>query len=228
MRFSPSDQKKMSKVFVSFKDEDEYHSLHGEIDKQGLLERLLIQNSEEPITNKVKGLSLDKLPHLFSEKEKGSLMPSTFILARWMQMEYEGIPSLKYLLGVQGDQLVCRCFGVFLSRIVELVWNTPCSLKDITDKLKAGGGCTRCHKDLKKILLPSIITPVKLAREIDELKKKWLARNHPSVQMDIMSIDKNKIVFSVEPSDEKYLISFSHHLDGFFPGMQLVLMDDRP
>ncbi|MFC1811061.1 Fe-S cluster assembly protein NifU [Thermodesulfobacteriota bacterium] len=70
---------------------------------------------------------------------------------------------------VEGE-IVCECFGVTDREIERVVReNSLSTIEDVTDYIKAGGGCGNCHEDIEKIInetlgrkQPILIKPVKL------------------------------------------------------------------
>jgi len=70
---------------------------------------------------------------------------------------------------VEGE-IVCECFGVTDREIERVVReNSLTSIEDVTDYVKAGGGCGNCHEDIEKIInetmgreQPILVKPVKL------------------------------------------------------------------
>ena len=60
------------------------------------------------------------------------------------------IPAHHEKLGFKKENLICRCFGVYVEQLEELVREKPNSdLKDVTNELNAGGGCATCRNDIK-------------------------------------------------------------------------------
>jgi NifU-like protein len=70
---------------------------------------------------------------------------------------------------VEGE-IVCECFGVTDREIERVVReNSLTTIEDVTDYVKAGGGCGNCHEDIEKIInetlgkkQPILIKPVRL------------------------------------------------------------------
>lgn len=71
-------------------------------------------------------------------------------LLRWMGQRICPSPPHDYLAGEDPAELVCRCFGVYRGTI-EQVAGEGASLKEITDRTLAGGACTTCLPDIKKL-----------------------------------------------------------------------------
>lgn len=50
----------------------------------------------------------------------------------------------------KNDNLICRCFGLTYAGIVPLLKENPnLTLRDVTDKTSAGGGCASCIQDIE-------------------------------------------------------------------------------
>jgi len=70
---------------------------------------------------------------------------------------------------VEGE-IVCECFGVTNREIERVVReNSLTTIEDVTDYVKAGGGCGNCHEDIERIIdetlgrkRPIVVKPVKL------------------------------------------------------------------
>jgi len=70
---------------------------------------------------------------------------------------------------VEGE-IVCECFGVTDREIERVVReNSLATIEDVTDYVKAGGGCGNCHEDIERIIdetlgrkRPIVVKPVKL------------------------------------------------------------------
>lgn len=76
----------------------------------------------------------------------------TEIILACVRSEWNGIPvPWNQQKGKDLEKLVCRCFGVYLDEIVNYFEENPLnSLLDLTNSLKAGGGCTSCLFDIEK------------------------------------------------------------------------------
>ncbi|MCI0340989.1 MAG: (2Fe-2S)-binding protein, partial [Planctomycetales bacterium] len=65
---------------------------------------------------------------------------------------YRGEPPAP-VADVDGDPLVCYCFGVSACQIREAVrTHGLTSVSQVTDRLSAGGGCGTCRPEIKQIL----------------------------------------------------------------------------
>lgn len=72
------------------------------------------------------------------------------LLKRKILEEFKGIsPSMSEL---KKSQLICRCFGVFEEDIKNVFMDNPdAGLRELTDINRAGGGCSTCVGDLRRI-----------------------------------------------------------------------------
>jgi bacterioferritin-associated ferredoxin len=72
-----------------------------------------------------------------------------------IKSEWTGVPVPWNLQKGQNlESLVCRCFGVYFDEITAFLENNPLSsLMEVTNNLKAGGGCTSCLFDIEKVQL---------------------------------------------------------------------------
>jgi len=109
-------------------------------------------------------------------------------------------------------RVVCKCFGVTEAAIREAIRvNNLKTVEDITHFTKAGGGCTLCHDELKKILEEEIgmaaegkkeimveakaMTNVEKVHRVEELLKNRIA---PALAQDgggveLVDVDKNVV-----------------------------------
>jgi NifU-like protein len=61
-------------------------------------------------------------------------------------------------------QIVCECFGVTDVEIERAVReNNLATIEDVTDYVKAGGGCSKCHENIQEIIdsIQGTVRPVK-------------------------------------------------------------------
>ena len=126
------------------------------------------------------------------------------------------------LTGHNAEDLICRCFGVYLPQIRQFS-----SLKEVTDETRAGGGCSRCHGQIEKIIAP--LDPVPLLSKKDFNKMKALAnlfikQNFPSNTLTLTGIYGNRIKVTLsgnEHNKEKIfqsvekLIEYNFHVKVF-------------
>lgn len=90
----------------------------------------------------------------FIEYEQEQFFPLVFMMYNQAINKWKGTSkAFCDLNGMDSAQLLCRCFGVYKSEILNLVYDNPkINLKEITGKLKAGGGCTSCLEDIKNLI----------------------------------------------------------------------------
>ncbi len=98
-------------------------------------------------------------------------------------------------------ELICRCFGVYQSEIEDCIESKGArSPKDITDKLLAGGGCTRCVQDIQS-LISYLITEKQLSLKsketpiLDETQLIYRIDKELTKFQDMNQISRGTIVF---------------------------------
>ena len=134
---------------------------------------------------------------------------------------FQIIPPHNQLVQERAEDLICRCFGVYLPQI--LPFN---SLKEVTNETRAGGGCTRCRHHIEAILgtsnAPDDTLPQQDFNKIKELTAVFIKNNFPSCTLKLTGVRGSHIqaIFSGEqnqrdkviPSVEK-LIAYNFQLD---------------
>ena len=110
------------------------------------------------------------------------------------------------------DKIVCECFGVTEGQIERAVReNNLKTLEDVTDYVKAGGGCGRCHGAIQEImdrvLNQEIVTPKKIPAltNIEKIKRieDALEREiRPQLQKDggnieLIDVDGNRVILKL-------------------------------
>ncbi|MCY4523331.1 MAG: (2Fe-2S)-binding protein [Halobacteriovoraceae bacterium] len=214
-------------------------SIHWEIDEEDRITRLACdyknngpwQRKLQRIIKQARGLTVTETVHAFLQEIPSDTDPVInlpFMLFRKALLDYRGHPECHAsILGKKNEQLICRCFGVYNKSIEELIWQKQIfSLKDITNQLKAGGGCTRCLPNIEQMLIPATLSPVKLALKLEKIKENWPKEiQRENIQVDIMEVDKNKISISINPEkDAGYLLkSLQNYLNFYCPGIYLSL-----
>jgi NifU-like protein len=131
--------------------------------------------SSSALTEMVKGLSLDEAQKISNEdiaEYLGGLPKEK------MHCSVMGRDALEKAIGnyrgaaekkVEGE-IVCECFGVTDREIERVVMeNNLTTIEDVTDYIKAGGGCGNCHEKIEEIIDATLgrqrllkIKPVKL------------------------------------------------------------------
>ena len=105
---------------------------------------------------------------------------------------FQTLPPHDRLTGRQAEDLICRCFGVYLSQIHPLE-----SLKEVTDQTQAGGGCTRCRGHIEDIVGINFSTPSLISEhdfdKIQKLTTVFIRQNYPSATLKFTGIRGNRI-----------------------------------
>ena len=131
--------------------------------------------SSSALTEIIKGLSIEEAEKITNEdiaeylgglpKEKMHCSVMGRDALEKAISHYRGEQETK----VEGE-IVCECFGVTDHEIERVVReNSLTTIEDVTDYVKAGGGCGNCHEAIEKIInetlgrkQPILIKPVKL------------------------------------------------------------------
>ncbi len=125
--------------------------------------------SSSALTEMLKGLTLEQAEKITNEKISNYLggLPKEKMHCSVMGRDalskaianYRGVPEQK----VEGE-IVCECFGVTDVEIKKAVMeNALTSIEDVTNYVKAGGGCGNCHDKIQEIInsVAFITPPVK-------------------------------------------------------------------
>jgi NifU-like protein len=125
--------------------------------------------SSSALTEMVKGLSLEEASKISNEDIAQYLggLPKEKMHCSVMGRDalekaienYRGETAKK----VEG-QIVCECFGVTDVEIERAVReNNLATIEDVTDYVKAGGGCSKCHENIQEIIdsIQGTVRPVK-------------------------------------------------------------------
>ena len=127
------------------------------------------------------------------------------------------------LVGQKAQDLICRCFGVYLPQIRPFG-----SLKEVTDETRAGGGCARCRPQIEEIIghpQKNTCGPPSLSQEefdkIRQLTAVFVKQQFPKVTVRLTNIEKNciRIAFSGDEHEKdkvfrgiEKLIEYNFHL----------------
>lgn len=173
----------------------------------------------------LEGGSYFSLPRLSDEdgdKEANKRFPLPWLLYRKFVREIQDteIPW-NQMKGRDGQNLICRCFGVYKEDIHELVGSgvEVSGLRDLGDHLQAGIGCGTCREDLLEELRPLLSTPIKEESKSSYEQQLW-------EKLDPQSLAN-------EAHDILRRFSGSHaqfgplKLGGTRPGSVLVLVDRK-
>ena len=130
------------------------------------------------------------------------------------------------MAGHRDDELICRCFGVYLPQI--LAWS---SLKEVTDETRAGGGCAQCHQHIQHLIRKAAPPPPAISpQEFDKIKTLtavFIKNNFPSCSLELLNVqgDRMMITFSGEQSlREKVLPLVEKLIEQNF--QQKIFLDD--
>jgi len=114
--------------------------------------------SSSALTEMLKGLTLEQAEKITNENISSYLggLPKEKMHCSVMGRDalgkaisnYRGVPEQK----VEGE-IVCECFGVTDVEIKKAVMeNALTSIEDVTNYVKAGGGCGNCHDKIQEII----------------------------------------------------------------------------
>ncbi|MBR9981279.1 MAG: Fe-S cluster assembly protein NifU [Desulfatitalea sp.] len=117
---------------------------------------------------------------------------------------YRGEPDKK----PEGN-VVCECFGVTDRQIERaLTDNTLKTIEDITNYIKAGGGCGKCHDTIQEIIdrvngtatetapKPKMLTNIQKIRMIEETLEREIkpALNQDGGDIQLVDVDGNRVL----------------------------------
>jgi NifU-like protein len=117
---------------------------------------------------------------------------------------YRGEPDKK----PEGN-VVCECFGVTDRQIERaLTDNTLKTIEDITNYIKAGGGCGKCHDTIQEIIdrvngtatetapKPKVLTNIQKIRMIEETLEREIkpALNQDGGDIQLVDVDGNRVL----------------------------------
>jgi len=169
--------------------------------------------SSSALTELIKGLSLDKAKNISNDDIANYLggLPK-----EKMHCSVMGRDALEkaigYYLGeaekkVEG-QIVCECFGVTNLEIQRAVKeNNLTDVEDVTDYLKAGGGCGNCHENIQDIIdsllgrerpvvkKPPRLTNIQKIKLIEETLEREIrpALKKDGGDIDLIDVDRNTV-----------------------------------
>jgi NifU-like protein len=170
--------------------------------------------SSSALTEMVIGKTLDEAANITNDDIAGFLggLPKEKMHCSVMGREalekaiscYRGEAGKK----VEGE-IVCECFGVTDREIERVVReNRLASIEDVTDYVKAGGGCGKCHERIQDIIdtvrgaarpiriLPKVLTNIQKIKLIEESIEREI---NPSLKKDagrleLVDVDGNRVL----------------------------------
>ena len=96
------------------------------------------------------------------------------------------------LVEQKAKNLICRCFGVYLPQIRQFT-----SLKEAIDETCAGGGCSRCLRQIENIIgtlsTPPPLISEKIFNKIKQLSSVFIKQNFPSSLLELEGVYGNHI-----------------------------------
>lgn len=127
-------------------------------------------------------------------------------------------------------KLVCRCFGVYENEVLSLIEETP-NVKtiDITNYLNAGGGCTNCISDLKKMIADhQNISPVRLLLKIQGIIDNWKESENIVGEIEVESKTENKVLISSSVIlSDSLIISLENEVQSIFKHLIIEISSGR-
>ncbi len=219
-------------------------TLYFKLDDKGKIEDAKFQTfgcasaiaSSSALTEMIKGLTLDEVSKITNEDIASYLgeLPKEKMHCSVMGRDalekaiahYRGEKEKK----VEGE-IVCECFGVTDIDIRRAVTeNNLSTIEDVTDYVKAGGGCDKCHEKIqdiidsvqsrdkpvkKKVIKLTNIQKIKLIEETLEREiKPALKKDGGSI--DLIDVDGNRILVKMRgtcASCSKSQITLKHYVE---------------
>ncbi|RPJ17949.1 MAG: Fe-S cluster assembly protein NifU [Desulfobacteraceae bacterium] len=219
-------------------------TLYFKLDDKGKIEDAKFQTfgcasaiaSSSALTEMIKGLTLDEVSKITNEDIASYLgeLPKEKMHCSVMGRDalekaiahYRGEKEKK----VEGE-IVCECFGVTDIDIRRAVTeNNLSTIEDVTDYVKAGGGCGKCHEKIqdiidsvqsrdkpvkKKVIKLTNIQKIKLIEETLEREiKPALKKDGGSI--DLIDVDGNRILVKMRgtcASCSKSQITLKHYVE---------------
>lgn len=219
-------------------------TLYFKLDEKGKIEDAKFQTfgcasaiaSSSALTEMIKGLTLDEVSKITNEDIASYLgeLPKEKMHCSVMGRDalekaishYRGEKEKK----VEGE-IVCECFGVTDIDIRRAVTeNNLSTIEDVTDYVKAGGGCGKCHEKIqdiidsvqskdkpvkKKVIKLTNIQKIKLIEETLEREIKPALKKDGG-NIELIDVDGNKIMVKMRgtcASCSKSQITLKHYVE---------------
>lgn len=131
---------------------------------------------------------------------------------------------------IEGE-IVCECFGVTDLQIQRAVTeNHLTSIEDVTDYVKAGGGCGNCHDSIQNIIdqvlgnepravkKTTVLTNIQKIKLIDETLEREIkpALNQDGGDIELVDVDGDKVMVKLRgtcASCSKSQITLKHYVE---------------
>jgi NifU-like protein len=128
-------------------------------------------------------------------------------------------------------EIVCECFGVSVVQIERAVReNGLTSIEDVTDYVKAGGGCGNCHDKIQFIIdtvlgntpraakKPEALTNIQKIKMIDATLEREIkpALNQDGGDIELVDVDGNRVMVKLRgtcASCAKSQITLKHYVE---------------
>ena len=170
--------------------------------------------SSSALTEMIKGLSLEDAKKITNEDIAGYLggLPKEKMHCSVMGRDALEKAIANYLgeaeKKIEG-QIVCECFGVTDLDIERAVKeNNLSTIEDVTDYVKAGGGCGNCHEKIQSIIdtslghevpakpKPSQLTNIQKIKLIEETLKREIkpALKKDGGDIELIDVDRNRVL----------------------------------
>ena len=192
--------------------------------------------SSSALTEIIKGMSLDEAAKVTNEDIADYLggLPKEKMHCSVMGRDamekaiayYRGEAEKK----IEGE-IVCECFGVSDVQIERAVReNGLTSIEDVTDYVKAGGGCGNCHDKIQFIIdkvlgntphaakKPEILTNLQKIKMIDATLEREIKRrlNQDGGDIELVDVDGNRVMVKLRgtcASCAKSQITLKHYVE---------------
>ena len=219
-------------------------TLYFKLDEKGIIKDAKFQTfgcasaiaSSSALTEMIKGLTLDEVSKITNEDIASYLgeLPKEKMHCSVMGRDalekaishYRGEKEKK----VEGE-IVCECFGVTDIDIRRAVTeNNLSTIEDVTDYVKAGGGCGKCHEKIqeiidsvhskdkpakKKIIKLTNIQKIKLIEETLEREIKPALKKDGG-NIELIDVDGNRIIVKMRgtcATCSKSQITLKHYVE---------------
>ncbi|MBL7180515.1 MAG: Fe-S cluster assembly protein NifU [Pseudomonadota bacterium] len=192
--------------------------------------------SSSALTEMVKGLSLDEAKRITNEDIANYLggLPK-----EKMHCSVMGRDALEKAIAnhlgeaekkVEG-QIVCECFGVTDLEIQRAVReNDLTTIEDVTDYVKAGGGCGNCHEHIQQIIdsvlgrerpavrKPARLTNIQKIKLIEETLEREIkpALKKDGGDIELVDVDRNRVLVELRgtcASCTKSQLTLKHYVE---------------